>query len=89
MKTETIIKQLKEKGFVFPNCLQWNSADIDTRLIVIGQGDQLKMMNQTDKVMLLDDFFNEYADEIEEFINQKLEDHLDALTHYQPSTEPF
>jgi hypothetical protein len=46
-------------------------------------------MSQMDKKMIMDDFFSEYEDDIIEFINQKLEDHLDALTHYQPANEPF
>ena len=89
MKTETLIKQVKEKGFLFPECLQWTPADIDLRLIAIGQKDVLKTMSVTDKVMLMEDFFAEYEDDICEFINQKLEEHLDELTHYQPSNEPF
>lgn len=89
MKTETLISKLKEKGYVFPTVLQWTADDIDARLRAIGQGDQIKLMDKTDKMMLLDDFFSEYEDEICEFINQKLEDHLDALTDYQPSNQPF
>jgi hypothetical protein len=89
MKTETLISKLKEKGYVFPTVLQWTADDIDARLRAIGQGDQIKLMDKTDKMMLLDDFFSEYEDEICEFINQKLEDHLDALTHYNLSEQPF
>lgn len=89
MKTETLISKLKEKGYVFPTVLQWTADDIDARLRAIGQGNQIKLMDKTDKMMLLDDFFNEYEDEICEFINQKLEDHLDALTHYNLSEQPF
>lgn len=89
MRTETIIKQLKEKGFIFPNVLQWTGADIDARLRAIGLESEIKFMSQTDKEMILTAFFEDYEDEIFEFINQKLEDHLEALTQYQPSTEPF
>ena len=89
MRTETLIKQLEEKGFIFPSCLQWTPADINPRMIAIGQNDSLKTMSQMDKKMIMDDFFAEYEDDICEFINQKLEDHLDALTHYQPANEPF
>jgi hypothetical protein len=39
--------------------------------------------------MILESFFDEYEDQICEFINQQLEDHLEALTHYQPLEEPF
>ncbi len=89
MRTETIIKQLKEKGFIFPTCLQWTGADIDARLRAIGQGDQVKFISLEDKQMLLEDFFNEYEDQICEFINQQLEEHLDNLTDFNPSDKPF
>jgi hypothetical protein len=39
--------------------------------------------------MLLEDFFNEYEDQICEFINQQLEEHLDNLTDFNPSDKPF
>lgn len=89
MRTDTLIAKLKEKGYVFPTCLQWTAGDIDARLRAIGQEDQIKMISQTDKLMLLDSFFEEFEDDICEFINLKLEDHLDALTHYNVSDEPF
>lgn len=89
MRNDTLIKLLEEKGFIFSSCLQWTSADIDARMIAIGQNDSLKTMSQIDKKMIMDDFFAEYEDDICEFINLKLEDHLDALTHYQPTNEPF
>ena len=46
-------------------------------------------MDIEDKVMLLNDFFEEYEDIICEFINQKLEEHLDHLTDYNLSDQPF
>lgn len=89
MRTETLISKLKEKGFVFPTCLQWTPADIDARLRAIGQGDQVKLITQENKRMILEDFFNEYEDQICEFINQQLEEHLDNLTDFNPSEKPF
>jgi hypothetical protein len=89
MKTETLFSKLKEKGFVFSTCLQWTPTDIDMRLKAIGQGDQIKFISSDDKVMLLEDFFDKYEDDIIEYINIKLEDHLESLNHYQPSQEPF
>lgn len=89
MRTETLISKLKEKGFVFPTCLQWTGADIDARLRAIGQGDQVKCISLDNKQMLLEDFFNEYEDQICEFINQQLEEHLDNLTDFNPSDKPF
>lgn len=89
MRTDTLITKLKEKGFVFPTCLRWTPGDIDARLRAIGQGDQIKFISQLDKQMMLESFFEEYEDQICEFINQHLEDHLEALTDYQPSEQPF
>jgi hypothetical protein len=89
MRTDTLIAKLKEKGFIFPTCLRWTGADIDARLRAIGQGDQVKLISLENKQMILESFFDEYEDQICEFINQQLEDHLEALTHYQPLEEPF
>ena len=89
MRTDTLIVKLKEKGFIFPTCLRWTGADIDARLRAIGQGDQVKLISLENKQMILESFFDEYEDQICEFINQQLEDHLEALTHYQPLEEPF
>ena len=89
MRTDTLIAKLKEKGYVFPTCLQWTAGDIDARLRAINRSDEIPLMDKEDKVMLLDDFFEEYEDTICEFINQKLEEHLDALTHYNLSSQPF
>lgn len=89
MKTETLIKQLEEKGFVYPTCLQWQVDDIDLRLRSIGQGDQVKMLSDLDKRMLLEDFFAEYSDLIIEYINQELEEHLENLSHFNLSDQPF
>ena len=89
MKTETLITQLKNKGYVFPTVLQWKADDIDMRMRSIGQGDQLLLMSRTDKAMLLDDFFQTFEDDICEFINQKLEDFLEAFTDYNVSEQPF
>lgn len=89
MRTDTLITKLKEKGFVFPTCLQWTGADIDARLRAIDRADELPLMDLEDKVMLLNDFFEEYEDIICEFINQKLEEHLDHLTDYNLSDKPF
>ena len=89
MRTEKIISNLKEKGYVFPTCLQWTVGDMDARLRAIGQEDQVALISKLDKQMILESFFDEYEDQICEFINQQLEDHLEALTHYQPLEEPF
>jgi hypothetical protein len=89
MRNNTLIKLLEEKGFIFSSCLQWTPADIDARMIAIGQNDSLKTMSQIDKKIIMEDFFAEYEDDICEFINLKLEDHLDSLTHYQPANEPI
>jgi hypothetical protein len=89
MRTDTLIAKLKEKGFIFPTCLRWTGADIDARLRAIGQGDQVKLISLENKQMILESFFDEYEDQICEFINQQLEDHLEALTHYQPLEEAF
>lgn len=89
MKTEKIISNLKEKGYVFPTCLQWTVDDIDLRMRAIGQGSELPLMSATDKRMLLDDFFVEYEDDIVEFINQRVEDYLEAFTDYNLSEQPF
>lgn len=89
MKTEQIISKLKEKGYVFPTCLQWTAEDIDLRLRSLGLQEHLITMNQTDKIMLLDDFFIEIEDIITEFINKELEEYLESFTHYTPSKEIF
>ena len=89
MKTETLIQKLEEKQYVLPNALRWKLDDIDLRMRAIGQGSELPLMSATDKRMLLDDFFVEYEDDIVEFINQRLEDYLEAFTDYNVSEQPF
>lgn len=89
MKTEQIISKLKEKGYVLPTCLQWTAEDIDLRLRSLGLQKHLITMNQTDKIMLLDDFFIHNEDIIMEFINKELEEYLESFTHYTPSEEIF
>lgn len=89
MKTETLISKIKEKGFVFPTVLRWTADDFDTRMEAVGQGHQCKTISNEDKLMILEEFFEEYEDEICEFINQKLEDHLDSMADYQPKDEMF
>jgi hypothetical protein len=89
MKTETLIAKLKEKGYVFPTALQWTADDIDARLRAVGNANEIPLMDKTDKVMLLEDFFDVHEDEICEFINQKLEDYLESLTHFNISQLPF
>ena len=89
MRTDTLISKLKEKGLVFPRVLQWTGADIDNRLREIGQGDQVKLISIEDKQMLLEDFFDQHEDQICEFINQILEDYLESVNTFQPSSKPF
>lgn len=89
MKLETLISKLKEKGFCYPVSLRWNSDDIDARLRAIGQGHQIKMISQEDKLMLLDGFFDSLEDEICEYINLQLENYLEQLETFRPSQEPF
>ena len=89
MKTETLIKQIEAKGYVYPSCLRWTADDIDLRLTSLGLQEHLKTMSQTDKIMLLDDFFIHNEDIITEFINIELEEYLESFTHYTPSQEPF
>jgi hypothetical protein len=89
MKTQTLIKKLEEKGFVYSSCLLWTSNDIDARLRAIGLESEIKFMSQTDKHMILTAFFEDHEDEICEFINQKLEQHLEDLTDYNLSEKPF
>lgn len=86
---EKLIGKLKEKGFVYPNCLRWTAEDIDLRLKSIGLEDEINLMSQDDKVMLLDEFFSEHEDLIIEFINQKLEQHLENITDYNLSQQLF
>ena len=62
---------------------------MDARLRAIGQEDQVALISKLDKQMILESFFDEYEDQICEFINQQLEEHLEALTHYQQSEHPF
>lgn len=89
MHTKTLIAKLNEKGLVFPTCLQWTGADVDARIRAIGRADELPLMDNADKMMLLNEFFDEYEDIICEFINQKLEEHLDHLTHNNLDTQLF
>lgn len=89
MRTETIIKQLEQKGFIFPTCLQWQVEDIDMRLRSIGLEDELKLMNNEDKRMLMEDFFAEESDLIIEYINQRLEEYLEASTQNNLNTQIF
>lgn len=89
MKTETLISKLKEKGYVFPTCLQWTDKDIDARMKAIGQGDELKTLTQLDKQMILESFFDCAEDLICEYINQKLEDYLEDMSRFDVSNKPF
>jgi hypothetical protein len=80
MKIEKIVTKLNEKGYVYPDCLRWHTGDINLRLSVMDRQDELKLMTEDDKRMLLENFFDAYADDIMEFINQKLEQDLESYT---------
>ena len=77
MKIEEITTKLNEQGYVYPDCLKWTTDDITLRLSAMDRQDDLKLMTEDDKRMLLENFFDAYADDIMEFINQKLEQDLD------------
>lgn len=89
MKTETLIKQLEAKGYVYPSCLQWTTEDVDLRLNSMGQKDNVRFMSDTDKRILLDCFFERIEDDLMEYINIKLEDFLESQLTLTPSQEPF
>lgn len=89
MKTETLIKQLEAKGYVYPYCLQWKLDDLDLRMRSIGMGDNLPLMDNTDKRMILDSFFEEIQDDIIEYINIRIEDYLQEMTRFDLSQETF
>ena len=89
MKTETLISKLKEKGYIFPTCLQWTDKDIDARMKAIGQGDELKTITQLDKQMILESFFDYAEDLIVEYINQELDDYLQDMARFDVSNIPF
>ena len=89
MKTQTIINKLEEKGYVYPVALRWTLNDVNHRLMVLGQEDKLRYMDDTDKRMILDDFFIEIEDELIELINQRLDEYLENLLDYKPSQKIF
>ena len=76
MKTETLIKQLETKGYVYPYCLQWTLEDIDLRLNSMGHKDVF--ISEDDKRIFLECFFERIEDDLMEYINNKLEDFLDS-----------
>ena len=89
MKIEKITAKLNEQGYVYPDCLKWCTEDINLRLSAMDRQDDLKFMTEDDKMMLLESFFDAYADDIMEFINQKLEQDLESYTDYQVTKQPF
>lgn len=89
MKTETLIKQLEAKGYVYPSCLQWTLGDLDLRMRAVGLEDNIRLMDSTDKRMILDSFFQKHEDDIIEYINIRIEDYLEEITNFNLSQEPF
>lgn len=69
MKNKTIID--------LPNCLKWDTMDIDMRLNALGKNELIESMTDKQKSLLLKSFFIDYEDDICEFINLKLENYLE------------
>ena len=68
-------------------CLNWSIKDIDWRIDACGL--VTPFMTETDKEMILDDFFEENEELIIDFINLRLNDYLNNLTDFQPSKKPL
>lgn len=86
---DKITAKLNEQGYVYPDCLKWCTGDINLRLSVMKKHDDLKFMSEDDKIMVLDNFFEDNSEDIMEFINDKLELYLYSLTQFQPTKQPF
>lgn len=78
MNTSTLFRKLGEKGYAVSTCLMWNRTDVDSALSDIGIDIfERSCISNTDKEMLLDEFFLSIEDEVKEMIKDKMMNYFD------------
>lgn len=90
MNKEKLLEKLSQLGHATNSCLMWHIDDIENALGNAGWTEKdMLFMDDTDKRMLLDDFFDEHEETITEFISDLLHDYARNISSVKPSKKPF
>ena len=76
MSNKELLNKLKEQGFATDSCLLWSIQDISIALEGRMSEEDLESLSDSDKQILLDEFFEDNSDIICEFIGDLLLNHL-------------
>jgi len=88
MKLDNVLKQLRANGYCSDSALLWSTEDVEMSL------DSLSIptrdISNTDKQIILDDFFDKHGDHISEYIGDLLRYYIEnEVTNLNPSQIPF
>ena len=88
MKLDNVLKQLRANGYCSDSALLWSSEDVEMSL------DSLSIptrdISNTDKQIILDNFFDHHGDHISEYIGDLLRYYIEnEVTNLNPSQIPF
>jgi len=74
MSITTAFKKISESGYVVNSALMWNRVDLEEALMSAGyDAFERAALDDLDKDMLLNDFFNDYEPELIETIREWME----------------
>jgi len=80
MNTTTLFRKLSEKGYVYNSALTWNRIDLSCALKEAGFDPfEIAALDDLDKDILLNDFFDKVEDYLTETINDLMIDHLTSM----------
>lgn len=94
MNTTTLFRKLGERGYAINPCLMWSRVDVDSALEQVGVDIfERSALSDTDKEMMLSEFFDNVEDSIIEHINELMINHFDEkIKNKEPlnvSQQPF
>lgn len=77
MNTSKLFRELGENGYAVSTCLMWNRRDVDSVLSSIGVDMfERSCLSDTDKEILLSEFFDSIEDQITETIGGLMLDYF-------------
>ena len=80
MSITTAFKKISESGYVVNSALMWNRVDLEEALMSAGyDAFERAALDDLDKDMLLNDFFNDYEPELIETIREWMESYFTKM----------
>lgn len=80
MSITTAFKKISESGYVVNSALMWNRVDLEEALMSAGyDAFERAALDDLDKDMLLNDFFNDYEPELIETIREWMETYFTKM----------